>query len=147
MKISTSMSLLIAAVAILLLSGCATVANPGPDRVQVDSDPSGATVYVDGQPAGETPTTVDLHRDNPGEIEIELEGYETKTIRKNQELNMWLIGNVCLTIWPAVIDLITSNHMQFDDRPVDVVLTPVEEASVGVPGEPISLTLPPEARR
>lgn len=135
-----TLKLVIAAAALVLLSGCATVMDGGPDRVNVNSSPPGANVYVDGKHVGTTPTTVALDRGQSGLIEFRKDGYETTTVYQNQQLNGWLIGSICLGFWPLIIDVITENHQKFEDRPANVTLTPAREAADPLrSGEPISL--------
>ena len=56
-------------------------------EIPVISEPSGATVTVDGLPHGHTPTTVTLPKTRPHVIKIEKEGFKTQlfsiTVQKN----------------------------------------------------------------
>ncbi|MGM0558188.1 MAG: PEGA domain-containing protein [Myxococcota bacterium] len=116
--------LLIAATSLMALSGCATLIDPGPDRVSVNSNPSGAQVYVNGDRVGTTPTTVSLDRNESGRIRIEKSGYEPVLVERSKKFNSWVIGSICLGIWPIVIDMATDNHEKFETSPVNVTLPP-----------------------
>lgn len=124
------LSVVVIAIAVLMLSGCATVMDSGPDQVRVDSDPEGATIYMDGVNLGQTPTTVSLNRERSGMMRFEKEGYEELTIQVNKSFNGWIIGNICFggagTIAGGAIDVINNNHQKFEDQPVNVTLTPIE---------------------
>jgi hypothetical protein len=55
-----------------LVSGCATVTGGARDpKVEVTSNPPGATVVVDGQPHGVTPAIVELSRKSDHEVVIQ----------------------------------------------------------------------------
>jgi hypothetical protein len=116
--------LLIAVFSFVMLSGCATIVDPGPDHVSVNSNPSGAQVYLNGERVGVTPTTVSLDREESGRIRIEKSGYESVSVERSKEFNGWVIGSICLGIWPIVIDMVTDNDQKFETSPVNVTLPP-----------------------
>ena len=68
------------AAAVLLAAGCATMRNGTSQRVAVTSSPPGAEVYVNGQPAGITPTEVTVSRRR--EVHRIRVGSETRRIRR-----------------------------------------------------------------
>jgi PEGA domain len=113
------------------VSGCATVMASGPDRVSVATNPSGATVFVDDLPAGQTPLLVTLDRTHSrGVIRLELPGFQPITIMRDKLLNTWFFGNLCLGgLLGMIIDFATGDVMKFDDTPIMIGLTPA-----GVPG-------------
>jgi len=122
----------VAAILALALTGCATLVNPGPDEVMVRSTPAGADVYVDGYPAGRTPTLVSLARSGIGEIRLQMQGYETFVFRQRTELNPWLLGNLCLGgLIGLVVDLATGNHRRFLEDEFHVTLTPLHQRADG----------------
>lgn len=123
MKIRIVM-LSVAAFCLMATSGCATLVDPGPDRVSVNSNPSGAQVYVNGDRVGTTPTTVSLDREESGRIRIEKSGYEPVMVERTKSFNNWVIGSICLGVWPIVIDMVTDNHEKFETTPVNVTLPP-----------------------
>lgn len=57
-----------------LASGCATVRGDK-QRVKIETEPTGATVLVDGKERFTTPAEVTLKRKDPHAIEISKEGY------------------------------------------------------------------------
>lgn len=54
----------------LLLAGCASYQNVG-----IESDPPGATIYLDGKPVGVTPQTLRVPRDAPHSVYLKKEGF------------------------------------------------------------------------
>src|SRR5437868_1277943 len=104
------------------VSGCATVMASGPDLISVATNPSGATVFVDDIPAGQTPLVVTLDRaHNRGVIRLELPGFLPITMIRDKNLNGWFWGNLCLGgLLGMIIDVATGNAMQFDDTPITI---------------------------
>ena len=102
-------------------SGCATIAQSGPDKIPVDSNPQGATVYLDGTPVGNTPMVINVGRKDECVIDIKLDGYETYRVDRSKTVSGWVFGNL---LWgPAAyialgIDLITSNQGHYSEDPV-----------------------------
>lgn len=78
----------------LLFSSCATIINGSKQTVQIYSEPSRATVFIDGSEVGQTPYETKLKRKNEYNISIQLEGYlpyETRLTRKFQPV---YFGNI-----------------------------------------------------
>ena len=115
-----------AAVLMAGLGGCATIMAGGPDQVSVSSQPAGASVYVDGQYVGATPTIVVLDREySSGMIRVEAEGYQPVVVTRFRTINGWFWANLCIGgVVGIVVDLITGDVKRFDDSPVHVALSP-----------------------
>ncbi len=60
----------------VLLAGCATIKHGTKQDIPIDSEPSGAKVYVDGAYVGDTPTEVSLTRDEEHRIGLAMGGHE-----------------------------------------------------------------------
>ena len=106
-------------------SGCATLMAGGPDHIPVSSNPPGATVFVDGVPVGQTPMIVTLDREHGhGTIQIQAPGYAPAIIQRDKDINGWFWANICVGIWPMIIDLVTGDFKAFDDTPIAIGLTP-----------------------
>src|SRR5262245_65610804 len=81
----------------LVCTGCATIAGGSRDqKVTVHSKPEGATVFVDGQPAGTTPAEIALNRNVSHEVVIDKPGYQPYRTTINSGLNPWLFGNLAV---------------------------------------------------
>lgn len=76
--------------------GCATLASPSStQRVVVSSDPPGAQLLVDGQPAGVTPTAVELgRRARETTLRLEKDGFlpDERSVRRS--ISRWLLADV-----------------------------------------------------
>lgn len=106
---------------LFFLSGCATVLQGSPDRVQVNSKPEGATVYLNGAPVGTTPMMVSISHSDDANIMIKKDGYDSFTLEKHKSLSGWVIADIIF--WPSVIiDLATHNQGHYDDGPIFVEL-------------------------
>ena len=108
----------------LVLVGCATILQPGPDRIPVDSIPlKGAKVYLDGQLVATTPTSIDVPRKSECVIRIEMDGYEPITIDRDKNVNGWFFGNLLIGgVIGITVDLITHNQGGYSEEPIVVEL-------------------------
>lgn len=106
------------------LSGCATILAGGPDRIAVNSEPTGAIVELDGRAVGQTPTIVTIERPDDCRLTIRKAGYETVLVDRDKVVNGWLFANFAIgAIW-IVVDLATSNQGKYSEDPIFVRLTP-----------------------
>src|SRR5262245_33048022 len=109
----------LAVVLLSMVSGCATVTGGARDpKVEVTSNPPGATVLVDGQPRGVTPAVVELSRKSDHEVVIQQTSYETAVVPIKRRLNPWIFGNVIVSgLIGVVIDVATdSTHSLSTDN-------------------------------
>ena len=67
-------------VAVVVLSGCATMYNPGSQTMPVTSTPTGATVFIDGEPMGTTPLTLTLNNRSPVTLTLRLPDGRERTV-------------------------------------------------------------------
>lgn len=82
------------AAAFVLPAGCATFMNGPTQRVAVASDPPGARVFVGEEPAGVTPTFVELERDE-GDLALRFEKdcYRDTLLEVPRRTSAWAAGN------------------------------------------------------
>lgn len=114
--------------AIGTLSSCASIIQPGPDKFMVDSNPKGATVFIDGQPVGQTPVMAYCSRSSECSIRIEKEGYQSFYMDKDKVLAGWFIGNLVLGgVIGGTIDLIGHNQGKYTEDPIYMQLAPSEK--------------------
>lgn len=78
------------------LSGCATLFSGTKDTLTIDSNPSGASVLIDGIEMGRTPATFPLKRPGLGSktVMLRLEGYEPRTFELQTDFNLVSILNL-----------------------------------------------------
>lgn len=117
----------VAALCVILGSGCATIVAGGPDEVPVRTNPPGAYVYLDGQVVGQTPLVLTLDRNRSlGDIRIYYPGFQPVLLNRYKSVNLWVIGNFFLGMIPIVVDLITGDWQRFDDGEISLSLVPGE---------------------
>ncbi len=80
-------------VAVVVLSGCATMVNPGSQAMPVASTPTGATVLIDGEPMGTTPLTLTLNNRAPVTLTLRLPDGRERTVELERRLD-----NVSFTV-------------------------------------------------
>ena len=77
-----------------LLSSCATIVSGTHQEVKFSSNPSGASVSIDGTPDGQTPLDINLSTKIPHSVVINLPGYAPYTVLIQQTQNGWVWGNL-----------------------------------------------------
>lgn len=75
-------------------TGCATVLNGGHQDVLVLSEPSGATIRLNGTEAGSTPATVRMRRRGPAVLTIDKPGFAAATLAVANSASRALYGNL-----------------------------------------------------
>lgn len=110
---------------LVVLTSCATLLGRGPDVVPLNTLPSGAYVFVNGEPMGRTPTQVTLDRDQPARIQLYLPGFAPLLVVRTKELNGWFWGSILMfsAVFPLVIDVATGNWQCYSDDPITIVLS------------------------
>ncbi|MBU1318235.1 MAG: PEGA domain-containing protein [candidate division Zixibacteria bacterium] len=116
-------TLMLAAVALMLLNGCATILNGTNDNVQVNSEPSNAKVYVNGYAVATTPAKLKLESDKVHNIEVKKDGYETWHYSITHGVGAgWVVLDIFLGIIPVIVDAITGAWHSLDTSSINAVL-------------------------
>lgn len=76
------------------LIGCGTIIHGGGQDVSVTSDPSGATVEIDGTEVGDTPVTRSLDRGSQHTVAISMDGFQTEQVTIQKSVDGWVAGNI-----------------------------------------------------
>ena len=116
--------------AVFMMTGCATIFTGTKDNISFSSTPSGATIYKDGVEICTTPCNYKIKRSlNDTDIEFKLDGYETRLITLDNELNLVSIINLGnLLGWG--IDALSGAVMKYDRKSYDLKLTKERSASL-----------------
>jgi hypothetical protein len=125
---------LIRKTAILLVSGiflssCASIIHGSNQTVDFTSQPSGATITIDGRKIGVTPKSIPLKRKGrlPGEVsgkkeyqvKIEMDGYYPYEIKIKREVDGWFFGNLIFGgLLGIIIDAGTGNMYKLSPNQV-----------------------------
>jgi hypothetical protein len=108
---------------ILLFSSCATIFKGSKETVSFSSEPSGAKVYLDGQPLGGTPFQLELKSNKTYTVEFRLDGFQSRTVLLNNSVGAgWIILDVLFGLIPVIIDAATGNWYQLDQTHVRAAL-------------------------
>ncbi len=117
MKKMSIVIIVLIAIIIPFINGCATILKGSNETVDINSDPNGAKVYVNGQMLGKTPLQVKLSAKNTHYIEFVKEGYEKKTyILSSSVGGEWIILDILLGVLPLIIDAATGSWYNFDNN-------------------------------
>jgi len=87
----------------LTVTGCATILHGSKQQIGISSTPTGASISINGQNMGVTPTVVKLLRKNTQAIKVEMIGYNPYEIILTRKVDGWIAGNI---IFGGLIGLI-----------------------------------------
>lgn len=95
---------LVSAVAVsCLMSGCATIVTGTFQEAEIDTVPSGAEVFVNGDSVGFAPVSVDLDQDTDPYIVLKKAGYADTRVKLKKGMNGWLVLDVFAGAVPGLI--------------------------------------------
>ena len=115
--------LLLTIVVLVSVTGCATLFKQKSRTVSFDSDPQGATVYINGNRMGKTPMPLNLSNKKSVTVTFKKEGYEDKTYIINTKTGTgWVVLDILGGFIPVVIDAVTENWYSLDTDAVKVML-------------------------
>jgi PEGA domain len=87
----------------LSFSNCATIIHGSKQDVGFSSNPTGASVTINGESFGKTPTVVKLQRKDQQSVKISLDGYLPYEVVLTRKVDGWIAGNI---IFGGIIGLI-----------------------------------------
>ena len=116
-------SQIMAVCSLLTLTQCATVFKGPSQKVSFSSNPTGASVFVNGQLYGVTPLDLKLEPKHPYTIEFKKEGHQSKTVMLTNSVGAgWVIVDVIFGLVPVVVDAATGSWYNLDQDNVNAVL-------------------------
>ena len=133
------MRILIAAVAALSLSGCATVTRGTTQEFTITTVPAGASVSTsNGFQCPSTPCTLKMPRRPGFTVEVSLPGYQTQTLTVESSMSggggAALAGNVIIGgVIGAGVDATSGALNDLKPNPLEVILVPVGQAAAPAP--------------
>src|SRR5258708_30384308 len=77
-----------------VLVACATIMHGSSQSVSIASQPTGASVMIDKQPAGVTPVAAKLKRKDMHHIAIKMDGYQPFEMVTTRKVSGWGWGNI-----------------------------------------------------
>ena len=124
----------LAFVALLLISGCASVTRGTKDTLVVESTPAGAEVRLSTGGTGKTPTSFQLPRKQMLDVYIEKEGYEPLTVHVSSQVSgtgaVGMAGNVLIGGLVGIgVDAWTGASKDLRPNPIKVTLVALKPAA------------------
>ena len=107
----------------LFTMGCATLFKSKTVAINIDSDPQGAEIYINGNRVGKTPMPFNTSHKQPITLTFKKEGYSDKTYIINNSVGAgWVILDCVGGFIPVVIDAVTGNWYELDEKQVKVLM-------------------------
>lgn len=111
----------------ILSTGCATLFKGTQDEVVFTSNPTSATVYINGTARGETPLHLKLISKETYTIEFRKDGYQSQTVMiTNRVGTKWVVLDVLGGIVPVIVDVATGSWYQLDPNTAHAILEPLQ---------------------
>lgn len=108
----------------IFATSCATIFTGTKDQISFNSSPSGAVIYKDGVELCTTPCSYKVKRSlSDTDIEIKLDGYETRLITLDTEFNVVSVINLG-NLFGWGIDALSGAVMKYDRKSYEISLTP-----------------------
>ena len=109
-------------VASIAVTSCATIFSGTKDRITFNTNVKGAKIFIDGSEICTTPCTESIGRKlGDTEIQIKLDGYDTKIVRLDKEFNVISVLNLGNLLGWA-IDVVTGSVMKYGKKNYDIQL-------------------------
>jgi len=106
---------------ILFTTGCATMVTGTTQTIPIKSEPSNATIKVDGKVASVTPGQLELERKKDHNVEISKDGFRTRRIILSCTINPASIFNP-IPIVGLIIDMETGANCNLTPKEIDIKL-------------------------
>jgi len=109
---------------VLSLSGCAAILKGSSSKLDTNSEPKGAKVYVDGNYMGDTPIRLKLESKRTYNIEFRKEGFKSKSYNITNHVGAgWIVLDVLLTgLVGVIVDAATGAWYELDSKNLNAVL-------------------------
>jgi hypothetical protein len=115
---------------LVTLSGCATMFGSNSRAVRIDSQPSGATIYVNNKECGVTPAVITLPNYIYGgkTITLKKDGYQTQNMMVVTRFQPVTLLNILF--WPGlIVDAATGSFVKVDENSLSFNTTLQKAAS------------------
>jgi hypothetical protein len=149
MRLARRAPALILSASVAATSGCGTLYYGTSEKIPVISEPPGAKVLVDGEPAGQTPVTIKLSRKHNHKIEIQKAGYITyQTTTETTSNDLAPIADVvpAMVFPPAILFLVgdygTGAAYKIQPDKIDAHLLTAANTSAAAAAPPAASTSP-----
>lgn len=126
-SLNHSISWIVALWLLFLQTGCASIVNPGPEKLTVNTTPSEAQTNVNGM-SGTSPKTFIVEKGKEANIDVKKEGHQSVSRFVGTTLDPWFFGNILFGgIIGIIIDLVSGNSQKLKSNSVNITLPKEEE--------------------
>ena len=103
-------------------TGCATIVHGNRQTVTINSEPTGASVKIDGL-KGKTPFSTSLARNNDYVVSVKKEGYKEEQVQINKSFSgLTIIGNILWLLIGVIVDFASGSAFNLNPTNVNVEL-------------------------
>ena len=107
----------------IMLTSCATIVSGTSQKINFNSNPSNATVYINEMEMGKTPFETKLERKKDHYVTIKLDGYKPFETKITRSFNPWYLGNAVFGgLIGIIIDPITGAIFRLTPNQVNAQL-------------------------
>lgn len=108
---------------VFLFPSCATLFKGNSSKLDLNSNPQGSQVFVNGNLMGETPVRLKLESKQTYSIEFKKEGYKTKIVNIQNHVGAgWIVLDVLAGLVPVIVDAATGAWYDLDQKNVNAQL-------------------------
>ncbi len=115
---------------VLTSSGCAALFASKKAHVAMQSTPSEAEVWVDGNRMGVTPVTLELSKKKSHTVTFKRDGYQDVTYAIDTKVGAgWIVLDVLGGLIPVIVDASSGSWKSLDTGTVNQTLTPLSQGT------------------
>jgi len=116
---------------LLFTQACGTIMQGTTQQVGISSNPSDASVSINGQNHGNTPMIIDLKRKDSHMVKIELDGYQPYETNLTRNTSGWVWGNIVFGgLIGLVVDASAGGMYKLTPEQIDSELRSVQAEAV-----------------
>ena len=126
---------------LLFLTGCGTVINGTRQQVEITSNPPGARLWVDGQPCGVTPASIELRRKLSHNFTVRKDGYDEGFGASQPKLDKLIyVTGILLGLVGGIVDYYAGGAYYLVPDKFLVEMNPLKEGEPSPTGQPVGKT-------
>jgi hypothetical protein len=116
-----------------IINGCATVINGTTQEVGISTDPSGATLCVDGREYYKSPAKIIMKRKDDHMVEVTKDGYDKENVNIKSVISGAVAGNLLLGGLIGVgVDALSGGASRLEPDNINVRLRPLTAQAVPI---------------
>ena len=111
----------------VVMASCATIFTGTKQAIHFNSEPEGATIWIDGLEVGETPAIVEVEKPamvKDKRITLTLDGHEDRTFVLQKSFNLVSLLNLATGSIGFIVDILTGAFFEYSQDKYDINLKP-----------------------